>query len=180
MRRDTERGLIEGLRLRRLADGRETLIVTDEQSQPISMRTADPDWPAAVALEGLGMPPRPGFLHSHITEASLSTDDLLSLDDYTANAITAISPGGSMWRATQKQGGNLRVMLGRYAGALSEFRDELQRNEHGVEIFFHARLLWLEKMGATTYHLQMSERVRQIMDANADLIQRLSNVRPAP
>ncbi|QFQ88259.1 hypothetical protein F8A10_12135 [Paracoccus kondratievae] len=179
-RRVTEKGLIEGLRLRRLSDGRETLIITDADSRPVAMRTADPERPNAVSLDGLDVPERSSLLHSHITDAALSTEDLLTFDDYVAHAITAISPGGSMWRVTRVPGSSLRGLLGHYATDLPSFADELRQNEHAAQIFFHARLLWLEKMGAVTYHWRMSERVRQIMDANADLVRRLSDVRPAP
>lgn len=178
-RRATERGLIEGLRLRRLSDGRETLIVTDDQSRPISMRTADPDRPGVVSLAGIALPARPGFLHSHITEASLSPDDLSTLFRSGGHAITAVAPGGSIWRATRSAGADLRPGLLEMRSRLGAFSEELRRNEHGAEVFMHARLLYLEKKGAITYSWHMTERMRQIMDTNADLIRRLSDVYPA-
>lgn len=174
-RRTTEQGLITGLRLRRLSDGRETLIVTDEQSRPVSMRTADPDRPSIVSLDDLLVPERPGFLHSHITDVSLSAEDLAVLFQSGGHAITAISSGGSIWRATRIPGGLLRPALIAMRSRLALVGDELGRNEHGAEVFMHARLLYLEKQGIITYSWHMSERVRQIMDANADLIRRLSD-----
>lgn len=174
-RRATEHGLIEGLRLRRLTDGRETLIMTDAQSQPVSYRTADPGRPDMISLDGLAMPERPGLLHSHITDASLSADDLAVLFQSGGHAITAISPGGSIWRATRVPGALLRPALAATGSLPREFATELRANEHGAEVFAHARLLYLERQGVITYSWHMSERVRQIMDANADLIRRLSD-----
>ncbi len=174
-RRASERGLIEGLRLRRLSDGRETLIVTDDQSRPVSYRVADPMRPGVVSLESMNLPQSPSFLHSHITEASLSRDDLSTLFQTGGHAITAISPGGSIWRAIRRPDGLLRPALEVMRERLASVGDELSRNEHGAEVFMHARMLYLEKRGVITYSWDMSERVRQIMDANADLIRRLSD-----
>lgn len=177
-RRTAEQGLIEGLRLRRLSDGRESLIVTDDQSRPIHYWTAAADRPEAVLFPRRFMPERPSFLHSHIAEGSLSTDDLLTLFRDAGHAITAISPGGSIWRAVRVPGRDIRPGLRDFASRIGAFGEELRRIDHAAEVFFHARLLWLEKMGIISYSWRMSSRVRQIMAANADLIQRLIDARP--
>lgn len=177
--RMSELGLIEGLRLRRLNDGRESLIITDAQSRPVSMQHAAPDRPSMVSLDGLELPLTPSFLHSHATDASLSADDLDVLFTSRGHAITAVTPGGSLWRATRTHNTDLRPLMGEMGLLISDFTAELRANENAAEIFMHARLLWLEKKGVITYHWSMSERVRQIMDGNADLIQRLSDVYPA-
>lgn len=177
--RATEYGLVEGLRLRRLSDGRETTIVTGANSQPVAMRTASAEEPFKVSLDGLRLPQRPGFIHSHITEASLSADDLQLLFSTGGDSITAIGPGGSMWRARRLPDGLLAPALREMRSRLSIYGDDLSRNEHGAEIFMHARMLYLEKTGVVTYHHHMTRRVRQILDQNTDLIRKLSDVYPA-
>lgn len=177
-RRIVERGIIEGLRLRRLSDGRESMVITDAESRPVSQWHAAPGRPQVVEFERDNLPPLPSFLHSHITDASLSADDIATLFRNGGHAITAISPGGSIWRATRSPGQNFRPALAEFAGVVQDFHDELKRTEHAGEVFFHARMLWLEKQGVVSYHWRMSERVRQIMDANADLVQRLIDARP--
>lgn len=177
-RRATERGLIEGLRLRRIADGRESLIITDAQSQPVSQWLATVEEPHVVNFDRTHLPDLPSFLHSHITDATLSVEDITTLFRDRGHAITAISPGGSIWRATRITGQDVRLAIGDFAGLIGEFEPELKRTDHAAEVFYHARMLWLEKKGIVTYHWHMSERVRQIMDANADLIQRLIDARP--
>jgi len=176
-RQAAERGLIEGLRLRRLSDGRETLIVTDDQSRPIHQWTAPVDRPEVVGFRRDDMPTLPSFFHSHITEGALSTDDLTALFQDAGHAITAITPGGSIWRAVRMQGQDLRPRLPEFTDRIAIFGEELKRIDHGAEVFSHARLLWLEKIGTISYYWRMSSRVRQIMDGNADLIQRLIDAR---
>lgn len=175
--RASERGIIEGLRLRRLGAGREALVVTDAGSAPVAMRTAAPDRPDVVSLDGLTMPPGSCFFHSHVTEATLSSDDLGILFGQAGQSITAITPGGSIWRAVRNPSANLRPLLAEFAMLIPEFAPELQLT-HGAEVFGHARMLWLEKRQAVTYHFRMSNRVRQLMDMHADLIQRLIDARP--
>ncbi|MDQ1847679.1 phage minor head protein [Gemmobacter fulvus] len=178
-RRAAERGVIEGLRLRRVGDGRESLVVVDAASRPVATRSATVEAPNRIAVDGLTIPAGAGFVHSHITEASLSPDDLALLFASGGHSMTAISPGGSIWRATRVPGASLRQYLGIFAAqVLPQFRDELRALPHADEVFFHARMLWLEKLGIVTYSYRMSARVRQIMDANADLIRRLIDVRP--
>lgn len=176
-RQKAEQALIEGLRLRRLSDGRETLIVTDDQSRPIHQWTAPAERPDVVLFQRDDLPSRPSFLHSHITDASLSPLDLATLFREAGHAITAVSPGGSLWRAVRVPGQDIRPALATFASRIGPFRDELGQIDHGAEVFSHARLLWLEKLGIISYSWRMSSRVRQIMGRHADLVQRLIDAR---
>lgn len=176
-RRASERGIIEGLRLRRVGDGRETLVITDAASNPTGMRTAMIDRPDFVALDGMEIGSGASFFHSHITESTLSTDDLSVLFRHSGQSITAITPGGSIWRAARNPQSDLRPHLADFAGVIPEFVTELRETPQAAEVYGHARMLWLEKMGVVTYHFRMSARVRQLMDRNADLIQRLIDAR---
>lgn len=177
--RASERGIVEGLRLRRVGDGRETLVIADRDGVPVSQRTAEPDRPDMVSLDGMTIPPVPRFLHSHLSETSLSTDDLFTLFDEAGSSITAITPGGSIWRAVPVPGQSVRPLIAEFSSLLPEFRPELEGREGAPEVFYHARMLWLEKEGVLTYHFRMSERVRQFMVRDADLISRMINARPA-
>lgn len=179
-RRASERGIIEGLRLRRVGDGRETLVVTDALSVPRAQRSAEIEAPSFVNLDGMDIPPNASFVHSHITESTLSADDLSVLFRHAGHSITAITPGGSIWRAVRQPGQDARPLLAEFSMLIPEFRDELRAASNGAEIFGHARMLWLEEKGVLSYHFRMSARVRQMMDAQADLIQRLINARSSP
>lgn len=176
--RASERGVIEGLRLRRLGDGREALVITDGEGVPTVMRSAAPGRPDAIPLDGMNIPPGANFLHSHVTEATLSTDDLSVLFGGGGHAITAITPGGSIWRAVRRPQAELRPLLADFSTLIPDFADELRLLPQGAEVFGHARMLWLEKKEVLSYSYRMSSRVRQLMDTHADLIQRLINARP--
>lgn len=180
-RRALERGIIEGLRLRRVGDGRETLVITDAASQPVKMITAETATPDSVRFDLSSAPTDASFLHSHVSEATFSRADLQMLLDTAGHSVTAITPGGSIWRAVRtqnviyteavKQFGKSRTLM---------FWEELKAlpDPEGQEIFGHARMLWLEKQGFLTYHFRMSARVAQLMERYADLLQRLVNARP--
>lgn len=176
--RASERGILEGLRLRRLGEAREALVITDAESVPVAMRSAQPARPDAVPLDGLDIPRGASFFHSHVTEATLSSDDLGILFGQAGQSITAITPGGSIWRAVRRPEAELRPLLADFSTLIPEFADELRLLPQGAEVFGHARMLWLEKRQAVTYHFRMTNRVRQLMDAHADLIQRLIDARP--
>lgn len=181
-RRATERGLIDGLRLRRLSDGRETLIVTDADSQPVAMRSAPADRPGSVTATGMLLPATPGFLHSHLSEASLSIEDIRLLHSARASAITAISPGGSLWRATRGTEPP-RLALDefarqRYPGARAAL--QAMDRQDADAVVSHALMLWLERKGVITYSWEVSERNRQLFDRHIDLIRSLSDDPPLP
>lgn len=178
-RRISEGGILQALRLRRVGDGRETLVITNAASNPVAMRSAEFETPARVSLAGLDIPPGASFIHSHVTEGSLSAEDLMTLYRHAGHAITAVTPGGSIWRAVRLPGADIRVASGRFtATALARFRDELRTIPQASELFAHARMLWLEKQGLIAYHFHMSSQVRQFMDAHAWLLQRLIDALP--
>jgi len=174
--RDFERGIIEGLRLRRLSDARETLVITDADSRPVRQYTARADQPNMVRF-GFDEVPRGGsLLHSHVNETSLSVEDIDALHFSGARSITAIAPGGSIWRATR--GNELpRQHVGAFLDrALGQFRSELAAlpPENGRSVFQHALMLWLERKGVITYSYRMSDRNRQLFARQADLIRSLT------
>lgn len=173
-RRATERGLIEGLRLRRLSDDRDTMIVTDTNSQPVDYFAA----PADVLLDPRRVPDQASFLYSRAADQNLSRSDLARLSDLDGSAATAIGSAGSIWRAVRTGDANLQPLLASFESGWPEFAGELQATGNQTDILSHARLLWLEEMGAVSYSWRMTERMRQIMDANADLIERLVYGRP--
>ncbi|MCL4065918.1 phage minor head protein [Pseudomonas sp. GX19020] len=178
--RASGRGTIEGLRLRRLGDGRETLVVADSDGVPVSQRTADPASPDLIPVDGMRVPATPHFLRSHISEASLASDDLSAMAEFRASSFTAISPGGSIWRAVRNPDADIASGLAEFSSIIPEFKSELRAIEDPDLLFSHARMLWLENEGILTYHFRMSERVRQIMDADADLLSRMINARRLP
>ncbi|MFE3838878.1 phage head morphogenesis protein [Pseudogemmobacter sonorensis] len=179
--KNAHKAVIEGLRLKRVGDGRETLVITDADGNPVSQRTALPDKPGAVDLDGMTIPTAPHLLHSHMSEDAFSTDDLNTLFNTAGQSITAITPGGSIWRAARVSEEPVRYFLGEYSAAFGEagLWPELNGKPAAPELFYHARMLWLENEGILTYHFHMSARVRQIMDADAELLSRMINVRPA-
>ncbi|MBD3738582.1 MAG: hypothetical protein IE938_19270 [Pseudomonas balearica] len=174
-RQASEQGVVEGLRLLRVAEGREALVILNDRSEPVSEQRAAASLPDRVSTDGLEIPPGATFLHSHISESSLSTDDLFLLENEAGYAMVAITPGGSIWRAKREGDALLRPAIGQFSEVLTRFRDELQANPDGAEIFNHARLLWLERKGLITYGYRMSERTRQIMERNTDLLERLTD-----
>ena len=178
--RATQRGLIEGLRLRRLSDGRESLIITDANNQPVIMRTASQDRPHVVSFSDATLPDRPSFLHSHITETTLSIEDIQLLHEETGHAITAISPGGSIWRASRGSETPRRAEREFIARALTEYAQELRGldPQEARQVCQHALMLWLERKGVITYSFNLSERNRQLFNRHADLIRSLSHDRP--
>lgn len=178
-RRAYERGVIEGLRLRRTGDPRETLTVLNGGSEPVALKWSEMSSPGKIVLDGLPVVPGATYLHSHITEAGLSSSDLVTLARNAGHSISAISPGGSMWRAVRVPDVDLRPLIGDFSDVLGEFRADLEPlGPRGAEIYFHALSLWLEKKGAITYSWHMSERSRQFIDGHADLLQRLLDARP--
>lgn len=169
------------LRLRLLSDSRESLIVTDADSNPIFNRTARADSPESVHFADVVFPANSTLLHSHLNETALSRHDFHALFEYRAYAITAISPGGSLWRAVRGAEPPRRAMQEfalLYYGQKSELAllPEAQRDS----IISHSMGIWLEKRGVITYYYRASERNRQVFDRHADLIRSLTDDRPLP
>jgi len=106
---------------------------------------------------------------------ALSTDDLDLLFHGKVHSITAVASGGSIWRARQCVPA---ALIAEFALRFARFRLEIEQCGYRAEIYFHARLLWLEKRGAIFYSWHMSEKVRQMMDPHADLLRRLVDADP--
>jgi len=177
-RRAKEKGVIEGLRLRRLNDGRETLVITDANSEPTIMRNADPARPNVVSLDGLDIPPTPSFLHSHVSETPLSFKDIETLLDAQGHAVTAISPSGSIWRAVRGTE-PMRLPVAEFVQRALSHWDRFASIDptEGITLYQHAMMQWLERRGVLTYSYGMSERNRQLVARYADLMRSLTDDR---
>lgn len=177
-RRASELGLIEGLRLQRLGQGLETLTATDAAGQPLWTEHGKAETPAFVAFPHYRMPAGGALLHSHMTDATLSTMDLASMFDSGAASITAITPGGAIWRALRNPTASVRPALAEFSLRLGPFGPDLARINDGQFVYNHALALWLEKNGVITYHFYQTERVRQMLAQYADLLRRLIDGNP--
>lgn len=171
--RDMELGVVEGLRLQRLARPLEALVALDPAGEPAWMGHASPDAPAFVRFPRRDIPVGGSILHSHLTDAALSSRDINELFATGAGAITAITPGGAIWRAVRVPGALLRPELDDFSDRIDLFQSELLANPDSEFVYHHALALFLEKKGAITYYFHMSERVRQVLDRNSDLLRRL-------
>lgn len=177
--RDFQIGLVEGLRLQRLGRAVEGLVATDAAGQPAWANFATPARPSFVRFPRRDIPVGGSILHSHLTDATLSTPDLNELFETGAASITAITPGGAIWRAVRTPGELFRPAYTEFATSrLMAFRGELQDHSDGQALFQHALALFLEKRGIITYYFHTSERVRQLLLNNADLLRRLIDGNP--
>jgi len=177
-RRAVERGHLQSLRLRRLGIGRETLIIADAEGEGIAMSDATPERPDFVSVDELavigGLPARATILHSHLTETGLSREDIGLLQHPQIRAITAISPGGSIWRAVVGRE-PLRNQIRDFAvNALRQPDLAHLSPEDRMQVSQHALGLFLEKRGVIHYHYSVTDRLRQLFARYADLIERLS------
>lgn len=167
------RGVIEGLRLARLGRGVEGLVVTGPEGVPLWTRHASLETPSRIPFDHADIPASGHILHSHISEAPLSTQDLVELSDSIAVSITAIAPGGGLWRVVRLPGALFRVQIGTFAERLSIFAQVLRETPEGEILYKHALALWLEKNGLITYHFHATSQMQQLLDRNADLLRRL-------
>ena len=173
--RTSQRAIIEGLRLRRLSDGRETVVVTDAEARPVGMQTADAVSPDRILLDRIEVPSQASILHSHVSDSSLSVQDVNALFNESAASITAISPGGSIWRAVRGNEPPRLAILRYRENAVGAFATLAAMDAQQAQIVYqHAMMLWLERQGVITYHFRMSERVRQILAVHSDLLERLA------
>ncbi|NEX47611.1 phage head morphogenesis protein [Pseudotabrizicola algicola] len=177
-KRARELGIIEGLRLQRLGRGTESLVATRPDGEPAWMASARPDRPAVVSFDRGAVPAGGSLLHSHITDTTLSSQDLTEMFDSGAASVVAITPGGSIWRAVRVPAALARDSLAEFTSRLAVFRSELTGNPDARFLYHHALALWLEKNGVITYRFHMSERVRQLLDRNAELVRRLIDGTP--
>lgn len=180
--RGLARGQLQGLRLRRLGIGRETLIVSDETGAPVAMMDAPPEAPEHVSVDrtletaGAGRPDRAQLLHSHLTDAALSREDFALLQHPMVQSVTAVSPGGALWRARVAQV-PLTTQIAEFAragrAAAGAELDAMAAADR-AELVQHALGLFLEKRGVIHYTYSLTDRLRQLFARYADLIERLS------
>lgn len=177
------RGVLQGLRLRRMAIGRETLTILDADGTATAIMDADIDTPDRVPVGELlrdfdtqNRVSGVELLHSHITDAPLSFADIQTLKHPRVRSITAVSPGGAIWRARPAQ-----EILGPQfaefsARAIPVWQNELfgMPQEDATYIINHALALFLERRGAIHYHFGLTDRLSQFFSRHADLIERLS------
>lgn len=180
-RQSHERGLLQGLRLRKMAINRETLIIADESGGKYVARDAAPETPDRVSVDSvlpiaeaeLENPTRLTLLHSHITDAPLSVADLQTFLSPRVRSVTAISPGGAIWRARIGH----EVLTDQVQRFAVKGRDILRAADLPAEersyITQHALCLYLDRSGVIHYNYSLTDRLRQMMDAHADLIERL-------
>lgn len=178
--RATARGQLQGLRLRRLGTARETLIVTDAEGTAVAIGDAPASTPDHVSVDrtlevvGVTLPDGGHLLHSHLTDAALSAEDLRLLMDPRVQSVTAVSPGGALWRAVTARE-PLRYQIRDFTLiALGDAElAQVPRSER-AELVQHALGLFLEKRGVIHYHYSLTDRLRQIFDRHAGLIERLT------
>ncbi|ALF02111.1 phage minor head protein [Salipiger abyssi] len=182
-RRAYERGLLQGVRLRQTAIGRETLVVSDTAHELHVMGDAAPEHPDRVSVDDVfagtaGFEPgQVDLLHSHLTDSPLSYDDLLTLANPQIRSVTAISPGGGIWRART----GAEILNPHFGGFARQAKPLLDAYSSGMQaedrnhIVHHALGLYLERRGAIHYHYSLTGRLRDLFDEFADLIERLSS-----
>lgn len=176
-----ERGLLQGLRLRQMGIGRETLIISDVDGERYVQRDADPASPEKVSVDALleaagnrlEDADRMTLLHSHVTDAPLSYDDLMTLQSSRVRSISAVSPGGAIWRARPGQEVFGTQMSDFARRALPILRAlELSESDYAY-LSHHALALYLDQRGAIHYTYSLTDRLKQLFAKHADLIERL-------
>lgn len=182
-RRARERGLLQALRLRQMAYRRETLIISDARGTNLVLRDAEPELPDRVSIDTLlGQNPQfpsesVDLLHSHLTDAPLSYDDLLTLGSPRVRSITAISPGGALWRARPARE-PLRAQFSDFARQAKPILDEMSAGmapQDRTHVVQHALGLYLERRGVIHYRFSLTGRLRDLFEQFSDLIERLSS-----
>ncbi len=178
-RRSAEIGIVQGLRLQRLARGVEGLVALDQSGGVAWMDQAPPSAPASVPFPQRRIPAGSSLLHSHITDSPLSIRDLSELFDTGAASITSITPGGAIWRAVRYPQVLFRPAYLEFSRTrLADFWTDLHSNPDGQELFEHAFALFLEKREVITYYFHTTERLRQLLARNSDLLRRLIDGNP--
>lgn len=182
--RGRERGYLLGLRQRRLQTGRESVLLAEVDGPIVSaMGDADPATPDQVTVDARaidllqrdgGMPARLSVLHSHLTNSPLSHHDLFLLGHPALTSVTAITAGGSIWRARQAQVPVTPRLLVPFQARAADLPSQLDDPEVSRLIVGHAMARFLERRSAIHYHTGLSSRDRQILAALQDLIDGLS------
>ncbi len=163
------RGLIDGLRLRRLNSGVENLVVTDAALNPVATVFGTAEAPQ------VRVPDRPVTFGGSVFRASLieappAPVEVTELFARSLAASASVSTGGALWRmqrGTTEPQGPLEAFnrhIGENVWAQAMKSDEL------MIVYRHAMLLWLERAGVITYRFHLSQRLRQILDLHAELL----------
>ncbi|MGB0912008.1 MAG: phage minor head protein [Phaeobacter italicus] len=178
-----ERGILQGLRLRQMTLGRETLAIADVDETAYVIGDATSEAPGVINVDavlagdgGALQADRVALLHSHLTESPLSYHDLNTLKNPRMRSVTAISPGGSVWRARPAQeilGPQFPEFGQRAIPARQTDMAGLSQEEQN-HILNHALALFLERRGAIHYTYSLTGRLQRLFAAYADLIERLS------
>lgn len=176
--RAADLGVLQGLRLRRTGDARDGLAVMTEGMDPVIVTFGEADAAASELLGDFETPLGARIIRTTETDAPISDGDLEFLAAARGASMTRVTSGGTIWRAIVRRGEQLSRLLMQFEARRQRFSAELDQSGHGAEIYAHARLLWLEKLGAISYSWRMSGNVRQIMDAHADLVRRLVDADP--
>jgi hypothetical protein len=165
------RGLIEGLRLRRLNSSVASVITTTPAGSPASIRSGTGDAPDVRLGDDIPTETGGTILRSTLTETPPASEEIAFLFDRSLNALASITSGGSIWRVlrglTAPQTA-LQVFID-HAKAAAAALARLPADEAAI-IYRHAMMLWLERQGVISYHFRMSERARQITVTHADLL----------
>lgn len=178
-----ERGYLQGLRLRRLATGREAVIIINEVTGNASdMFDAAHANPASISIDTLAaqvsLPDRMKIFHSHLTDTPFSVEDFRKLAHPSIREIVAISPGGALWAARPAQE-LIEPKISAFARlALTNHREAiagLPEQDRSI-ILQHGLGLFLERQGAIHYHHHETERLRQLYLRYRSLLQTLETL----
>ena len=178
------RGVAQHLRIRHGYDARRVAVVTDAKGAPVDTHFAPKDDPERAFAPNLPVPEGGEIITLQLTEAPLVYDELKLMLTTGARAVTTVAPGGgSLSRATP--GPALQALLGppieevevlrALVARMELVRDRLAAlpQEDANAIFRHATLLVLERAGAIRYSQAPSDRLAQLYEAQAGLIDAL-------
>lgn len=165
--RASQRGIIDGLRLNRLRDGKELVVVADRDFSPVQMQSADPG--TAFDPARFRTVADSALFKGDLLDAGPSFLDLDFANAVGARSITSVGPGGSLWHVAVTPDRQMPVPAPvepeRPAGLTPDDFDILVR---------HAQLLRLEREGRITYSFSASTRVRQLIEAYGELIEAIA------
>lgn len=178
------RGVVQHLRVRHGYDNRRVAVITDAKGSPVDTHFAPKSDPEQAFPENLGVPEGGEIITLQLNEAPLVYDELKLLLSTGARAITTVAPdGGSLSRALP--GPALRALIGppsEEVEILQALVERMNRNmaqlaalpqEDANAIFRHAFLLVLERAEAIRYSHAPSDRLAQLYEAQAALIDAL-------
>ncbi|MBN8294726.1 hypothetical protein JI664_22340 [Rhodobacter sp. NTK016B] len=170
--RATAQGILSGLRAQTLARGAEGLAIVDAAGRPTMAAFGTREAPTALSVEWSRLAPGAASFRSYADELAFG-EDLSTAFDVGLRSVTAITPSGALWSAENREAGNTAALYQAFERQAARYRAELAALAEGRLVYTHARALWLEKQGALTYRYALSERVRQALARNADLVRRL-------